>query len=206
MMLLISLAGKPKKEGALKTFCLMLGHDYISDHITVCLGPHCERDTVLCMIVQLCWQTSNFQPFIDKILMDALNPMYMHSSIVYEWNLFQFYSVKHFHAKLYATKIITNPSSYIFCVLLRIGFFSEVLFLSCVTNYWRGRRYALLNLLVVIGELSAADCNYYFTEIQLVALKIRLIRCLILWFTGYILLSNEAFLWKKHPIALNIFR
>ena len=54
MMLLISLAGKPKKEGALKTFCLMLGHDYISDHITVCLGQHCERDTVLCMIVQLC--------------------------------------------------------------------------------------------------------------------------------------------------------
>ena len=28
-------AGKPKKENALKTICLMLGPDFISDHITV---------------------------------------------------------------------------------------------------------------------------------------------------------------------------
>ncbi|XP_065921043.1 major vault protein-like [Dysidea avara] len=33
-------AGKPKKEGALHTFCLMLGHDYISDHITVETSDH----------------------------------------------------------------------------------------------------------------------------------------------------------------------
>ena len=32
-------AGKPKKENALKTICLMLGPDFISDHITVSAGP-----------------------------------------------------------------------------------------------------------------------------------------------------------------------
>ena len=33
----VLLAGKPKKENALKTICLMLGPDYISDIIEVCI-------------------------------------------------------------------------------------------------------------------------------------------------------------------------
>ena len=35
IVMLTHAAGKPKKENALKTICLMLGPDFISDHITV---------------------------------------------------------------------------------------------------------------------------------------------------------------------------
>ncbi len=35
LLYLVPLAGKPKKENALKTICLMLGPDFITDHITV---------------------------------------------------------------------------------------------------------------------------------------------------------------------------
>ncbi|XP_019858875.1 PREDICTED: major vault protein [Amphimedon queenslandica] len=42
-------AGKPKKENALKTICLMLGPDFISDHITVETSDHARLKIAVSM-------------------------------------------------------------------------------------------------------------------------------------------------------------
>ncbi|XP_019849375.1 PREDICTED: major vault protein-like isoform X3 [Amphimedon queenslandica] len=42
-------AGKPKKENALKTICLMLGPDFISDHITVEASDHARLKIAVSM-------------------------------------------------------------------------------------------------------------------------------------------------------------
>uniref|UniRef100_A0A1X7SE72 Uncharacterized protein n=1 Tax=Amphimedon queenslandica TaxID=400682 RepID=A0A1X7SE72_AMPQE len=44
--------GKPKKENALKTICLMLGPDFISDHITVSAPL---QHLLIATLMSSCW-------------------------------------------------------------------------------------------------------------------------------------------------------